>query len=71
MNYDIESNILSWEISKGKIDHVIELGNFLVHVSKAKKPIMVEILDASNFIGKLDKIKNLKTINKFNENIVT
>jgi hypothetical protein len=57
MHYDHESNILSWEIGSGKIDHVREIGNFLIHVTKKEKPVLVEILDASNLIGQLDKFK--------------
>jgi len=71
MQYDLESNIMAWEISKGKIDHVVELGNFLVHVTKTKKPVLVEILNASNMLGKVDKIKNIKTLNKLEETIIT
>ncbi|OGF26407.1 hypothetical protein A2331_05735 [Candidatus Falkowbacteria bacterium RIFOXYB2_FULL_34_18] len=62
MLYDAESNILNWEVSRGQIDHTIELGNFIIHVSKAKKPILIEILEASKFIGQFDKLKNIKQI---------
>jgi len=64
MLYDPESNILCWEIAKGKIDHVREIGNFIIHLSKAGKPILIEILDASKFIGQFDKIKNLNDIKR-------
>lgn len=64
MIYDIESNILNWEVSHGKIDHAIEIGNFIIHVSKAKKPILIEILEASKFIGQFDKLKDIKKISE-------
>ncbi len=57
MNYDIEANLISWEIAKGKIDHAIEFGNFIIHVSKNKKPLLIEILEASKYKGQLDKLK--------------
>lgn len=57
MQYDIETNILSWEIAKDPIDHALELGNFIIHLSKAKKPVLIEILNASKFVGQKDKIK--------------
>ena len=57
MQYDIETNILSWELAKDPIDHAIELGNFIIHLSKARKPVLIEILNASKFIGQKDKIK--------------
>jgi len=66
MKYDIESNIISWEIAKGEISHVRELGNFIIHVSKSEKPILVEILDASKLVGQIDKlqVKNIENIKK-------
>jgi len=57
MQYDAETNILSWEITKDPINHCLELGNFIIHLSKAKKPVLIEILNASKFVGQTDKIK--------------
>ncbi|MFA6306659.1 MAG: DUF2283 domain-containing protein [Patescibacteria group bacterium] len=57
MQYDIEANIISWEIAKDPIDHAIDFGNFIIHLSKAKKPVLIEILNASKFAGQMDKIK--------------
>ena len=62
MIYDPEANILCWEVARGEISHVIEFGNFIIHVSKTGKPILIEMLDASKFIGQFDKLKNLKDI---------
>ena len=64
MIYNEEANILSWEIANGKISHVREFGNFIIHLSKVGKPILIEMLDASKFIGQFDKIKNIKDIKK-------
>jgi uncharacterized protein YuzE len=64
MFYDPEANVLSWEVGRGKINHVREFGNFLIHLSSAGKPILIEILEASNFISQFDKAKNLKDIKK-------
>lgn len=65
MLYDPEANIISWEVAKGKISHTREFGNFIIHLSASSKPILIEILDASKFVGQFDKIipemqKNLK-----------
>ncbi len=57
MRYDLEGNILSWELTKDPIDHAIELGNFIIHISKAKKPVLIEVLNASKFVGQMDKVK--------------
>ena len=62
MHYDPEANLISWEIAKGEISHAREIGNFIIHVSKAEKPILVEILDASKLVGQMDKIKNAKEL---------
>jgi len=67
MIYDAEANIISIEIAKGRISHARDFGNFIIHLSEASKPLLVEILDASKFIGQLDKInisniKELKSI---------
>jgi len=62
MIYDNESNLMCLEIAKGQISHVREFGNFIIHVSKSEKPILIEILDASKFVGQIDKIK-IKNIN--------
>ena len=64
MIYDPEANLLCWEIAKGEISHAREIGNFIIHLSAAGKPIILEILDASKFIGQFDKIKNIKKIEK-------
>ncbi|HAM88327.1 MAG: hypothetical protein US83_C0005G0058 [Candidatus Falkowbacteria bacterium GW2011_GWC2_38_22] len=64
MLYDPEANIISLPIGKGKITHTSEFGNFIIHLSDAKKPILIEILDASKFMGQFDKIKNVGDIKK-------
>ncbi len=57
MFYDPEANILSWQISKSSISHARDFGNFIIHFSKKGKPVMIEMLDASSFVSKLDKLK--------------
>ncbi|MBU1729981.1 DUF2283 domain-containing protein [Patescibacteria group bacterium] len=63
MYYDHESNLISWELTKDPIDRAIELGNFIIHLSKTKKPVLIEILNASKFAGQMDK-KNLEGFKK-------
>jgi uncharacterized protein YuzE len=62
MLYDPEANILCWEVAKGAISHAREFGNLIIHLSSSGKPILIEILDASKFIGQFDKIKNIKDV---------
>ncbi|MBU4216737.1 DUF2283 domain-containing protein [Candidatus Parcubacteria bacterium] len=60
--YDIESNILSIEVAKGKIANTKEFGNFIIHTSANGKPLLIEILDASNFTKKFDILTELNNI---------
>jgi len=62
MLYDPESNILSWEISKGPISQAYDFGNFIIHLSKRGKPVIIEVLNASSFIGQFEKVKELKNL---------
>lgn len=71
MSYDPIANIMLIEITSGKISHAREFGNFIIHFSQKGKPVLIEILNASNFITQLDKIKNLKNIKNLEETIVT
>jgi uncharacterized protein YuzE len=62
MLYDPEANILCIEIAKGEISHAREFGNFIIHLSPAGKPVLIEILDASKFMGQIEKLQNLGDI---------
>jgi uncharacterized protein YuzE len=56
MLFDSESNILSIELSGGAITHAREFGNLIIHLSRAGKPILIEILDASSLTGDFAKL---------------
>lgn len=62
MIYDIEANILSWELSKGQISHARQFGNFIIHLSKRGQPVLIEILNASSFTGQFEKVTELAKI---------
>lgn len=64
MLYDPESNLLSIELAKGEISHAKDYGNFIIHLSKNNTPLLVEILDASKFMGQFEGLKNIKDIKK-------
>jgi len=66
MHYDLESNLISIAIAKGKIDHVVELGNLLIHVNKNKAPLLIEILDGGKFISQFKKQDSKKIIEAIN-----
>lgn len=50
VNYSPEEDILIYEVSKANIDYAEEVGDVIVHYSKRKKPVLLEILNASKFI---------------------
>ncbi len=56
ISYDRESDILMLEVFGGTIDYAEELGSVIVHFTKEGKPILLEILDASEILSKATKI---------------
>lgn len=56
MIYDPEANVLCWELSNAPISHAREFGDFIIHLSKAGKPVLIEILNASSFTGQFKKL---------------
>jgi len=51
IRYDREEDILIYEVSPDKIDYAEELDSIIVHFTKEGKPVLLEILDASDFIA--------------------
>lgn len=57
VSYDRETDIMLVETSKkGKIDFAGEVGPIIVHFTKDRKPMLLEILNASEFISNLSKV---------------
>jgi len=55
VKYDRETDIILIEVSKEKVDHAEEMGNIIVHFTKENKPVLLEILDSSDFLPELTK----------------
>jgi len=51
VKYSPEVDILMYEVSKAAIDHTEEVGDIIVHYSKRRKPVLLEILNASSFLN--------------------
>ncbi|MBI4434962.1 DUF2283 domain-containing protein [Candidatus Uhrbacteria bacterium] len=50
LQYEPEADVLSVEYARRTpIDHAMEVGNLIVHVSRSGSPVLVEILNASQF----------------------
>jgi len=56
IKYDSEVDILTIEVSDERIDYAEEVGGIIVHFTKEGKPVVLEILDASDFLAQTTKI---------------
>jgi hypothetical protein len=55
VRYNRKEDILVLEVSKGSIDHAEESGPIIAHFSADDKLVLLEILEASDFLGDLTK----------------
>ncbi|CAG1005516.1 MAG: hypothetical protein MPEBLZ_03991 [Candidatus Methanoperedens nitroreducens] len=56
ISYNRKNDILIYEVSEEPIDYAQEVGPIIVHFSKKGKPVLMEILDASEFLAETSKI---------------
>ncbi|AIG98382.1 hypothetical protein AFULGI_00016200 [Archaeoglobus fulgidus DSM 8774] len=63
ISYDRDADILMIEISDEDMDYAEEAGPMIIHFSKNGKPVLIEILDASEFLAEITKI-SMKTKSK-------
>lgn len=56
VRYEPEADILAWELSDKDIDYAKEIGNIVVHFTKNNLPVLVEILEASQFLSKAERL---------------
>lgn len=54
VNYSSDEDILLYEVSKANIDYAEEAGDIIVHYSKRRKPVLLEILNASKFLDRVN-----------------
>jgi len=66
IKYDPEVDILTIEVSDEQIDYGEEVGGIIVHFTTEGKPVVLEILDASEFLAQTMKI----TMQKKSEGII-
>ena len=62
IKYSKTENILLLEISNERIDYAEEDGPLIIHYSAKQKPVLIEILDASNVLSPV--IKHDRQTNK-------
>jgi uncharacterized protein YuzE len=58
LSYEPEADVLAWEVTKQPIDYAEEVGNVVIHYSKKNTPVLMEILEASKFLSKAEKLVN-------------
>ncbi len=51
ISYDREKDIMLVELSTRPIEYAEKMGPIIVHFTKTEKPVLLEILDASEFIA--------------------
>jgi len=56
VSYDRDTDILMIEISDENVDYAEEAGPMIIHFSKDGKPVLIEILNASEILAEITKI---------------
>ena len=56
IRYSRDEDIMLLEVSPEPIDFAEEMGPIIVHFTKSRKPVLLEILDASKFIASTAKV---------------
>lgn len=56
IRYESEADVLTYEISSQPIDYAREVGSFVVHFTKNNMPVLVEILEATKFLRKAERL---------------
>ena len=55
-HFDPEANIMMFTVGAGEIAHAKEKNGIIIHMTSANVPVLIEILDASKFIGSFAKL---------------
>lgn len=56
INYEPEADVLTYEITNQPIDYAKEIGNIVVHFTKNNIPVLIEILEATKFLKKAERL---------------
>lgn len=56
INYEPDADVLSYEITSQSIDYAKEIGDIVVHFTKNNIPVLIEILEATKFLKKAEKL---------------
>lgn len=65
IQYEPEADVLSVEYRRRKpIDYATEVGNLIVHFSRSGEPVLVEILNASQFTERAHALTCRRTLRR-------
>lgn len=56
VSYNRESDVLFIQVSEAKVDYAEEMGPIIIHFTRDRKPVLLEILDASEVISEVARI---------------
>ena len=56
ISYEPEADVLTWEISDKSIYFAKEVGDVIVHFTKNNIPVLIEILEATKFLKKAERL---------------
>lgn len=70
IKYSRNEDILIIELSNEKIDYAEETGPIIIHFSSDKKPVLLEILEASEFLSGIMKLTTKDKSHKSSEMII-
>lgn len=54
--YNREDDVLTLELSDAAIDHAEETDGVIAHFSPSDELVLIEVLDASDFLSRLNKL---------------
>ncbi|MCX7045138.1 MAG: DUF2283 domain-containing protein [Candidatus Sumerlaeota bacterium] len=54
--YNREDDVLMLRLSQGQIDYAEETEGVIVHFTKDNHPVLLEVLDASDWLSRLNRL---------------
>lgn len=64
ISYEPEADVLMFEITNQPVDYAKEVGNIVVHFTKHNTPVLIEILEATKFLTKAQKLLGRRAAQK-------
>lgn len=64
ISYESKADVLTFEVSKKSIDFAEEIGNIVVHFSKDNSPVLLEILEASQFLSRAENLVSRNLVSR-------